>query len=309
MKKFDVWLFCAAQICRMAGLAKSPAVMMFAGVSLLGACATPNASAPKLADDAAGVKWQSALADEANASGGAAKPVSVQWQHRTFPGKKAGRYQVVSADGRSVIASESNASASMLRQTVRVEAAQLSSVKFSWKVPALIAGADLADSERSDSPVRVVLAFDGDRSKFSAKDAMMAELALTLTGEPMPYAMLMYVWNGQGATGDVIKTARTDRIRKLVVEAGPERLGQWLEYERDVKADFVKAFGEEPGALVGVGIMSDTDNTRGQARAWFGPVSLSTQAPGNLVGKATAGNAPAGGMAAAVPIAPAGNPQ
>ena len=67
---------------------------------------------------------------------------------------------------------------------------------------------------------------------------------------------------------------RTDRIRKLVVESGPQRLSRWLDYERNVRADFEQAFGEPPGALVGIGIMTDTDNTQSQARAWYGPLNL-----------------------------------
>ncbi len=228
-----------------------------------------------------GIRWQSAV-EAGNLAAGvvskvASAPAQVEWQHRTFPGKKAAQYRAAFIDGRSVIASESDASASMLRQAVRVEPAQLSSLKFSWKVPALIADADLADAEKSDSPARIVLAFEGDRSRFSARDAMMSELALTLTGEPMPYAMLMYVWGSEARVDTVLRSKRTDRVRKLVVESGTAGLGQWLDYERDVRADFVKAFGEEPGALVGVGIMSDTDNTRGQARAWYGPISLAVR--------------------------------
>jgi hypothetical protein len=141
-------------------------------------------------------------------------------------------------------------------------------------VPALIANADLMQPDTSDSPVRLVLAFEGDRSKFSAKNAMLSELALTLTGEPLPYATLMYVWGTHRAPGSVIVSHRTDRIRKLVLESGPQHLGRWLDYERDIKADFEKAFGEAPGALVGIGIMTDTDNTRSQTQAWYGPVSL-----------------------------------
>ena len=162
----------------------------------------------------------------------------------------------------------------MLRQTIRAEPGELGKVSFSWKVPALIAGADMMQADTDDSPVRVVLAFEGDRSRFSAKNAMISELALTLTGEPLPYATLMYVWGTHREPGSVILSHRTDRIRKLVLESGPQRLGQWLDYERDIKADFEKAFGEAPGALVGVGIMTDTDNTRGHAQAWYGPVTL-----------------------------------
>jgi hypothetical protein len=103
---------------------------------------------------------------------------------------------------------------------------------------------------------------------------MLSELAQTLTGEPMPYATLMYVWCNTRAPGSVIINPRTDRIRKLVVESGAGRLNQWLDYRRDIAADFEAAFGEPPGALLGVGIMTDTDNTRSETQAWYGPVTL-----------------------------------
>ena len=202
------------------------------------------------------------------------KDRSATWRHRAFPGKKKTDYHATLHEGRQAVRSESSAAASMLRETVRVEAADLGRVSFSWKVPALIAGADMMQAHADDSPVRLVLAFEGDRSKFSAKNAMLSELALTLTGEPLPYATLMYVWGTHRAPGSIIHGHRTDRIRKLVLESGPQHLGRWLDYERDIKADFEMAFGEAPGALVGIGIMTDTDNTRGQAQAWYGPVAL-----------------------------------
>jgi hypothetical protein len=51
-------------------------------------------------------------------------------------------------------------------------------------------------------------------------------------------------------------------------------VGSWLSYTRDIRADFEKAFGETPGALLGVGLMTDTDNTRSTTRAWYGKVHL-----------------------------------
>ena len=196
------------------------------------------------------------------------------WAHQGFPGKVATRFDYSRTDGRDTVAVRSRSGASMLRQVVRIEPGELGRVRFSWKVPALIEQADLASRENDDAPVRVVLAFEGDRSRFSAKDAALSELAHALTGEPMPYATLMYVWCNQRPAGTVIRGARTDRIRKLVVESGAGGLNQWLEYERDIRADYERAFGEKPGALVGIAIMTDTDNTRTQTRAWYGPVRL-----------------------------------
>jgi Protein of unknown function (DUF3047) len=234
-------------------------------LGLVGACATVDPDKSVSTPAAPDVVWLSALP---------VKDRSVTWQHRAFPGKKQTDYRATLHEGRQAVRSESSAAASMLRQTVRVEPADLGKVSFSWKVPALIANADMTQAETSDSPVRLVLAFEGDRSKFSAKNSMVSELALALTGEPLPYATLMYVWGTHRAPGSIIHSHRTDRIRKLVLESGPQHLGRWLDYERDIKADFEKAFGEAPGALVGVGIMTDTDNTGGQTQAWYGPVSL-----------------------------------
>jgi hypothetical protein len=197
-----------------------------------------------------------------------------QWQHMQLPGKVPTRFSYVRKDGRDALAVTSATSASMLRQTLRIEPQDLGNLKFSWMVPELIAQADLAVREKADSPVRIILAFDGDRERFSGKNAMLSELALTLTGEPLPYATLIYVWCNKRPPGTVITSSRTDRIRKLVVESGPHNLNQWLEYERDVRADYQQAFGEPPGALVGVAVMTDTDNTRSVTRAWYGPLQV-----------------------------------
>lgn len=239
-------------------------------VTLLVACAGVGTSGPADSQD---VNWASASPASSN-SNSSSIPDTVRWQHCAFPGKKSTRYRAVRLDGREAVFSESDSAASMLRQQLRVEPSDLGKLGFSWKVPMMIAGADMTQRDSDDSPVRVLLAFDGDRSRFSAKNAMLSELALALTGEPLPYATLMYVWGTHSAPESVVINPRTDRIRKLVLESGPARLGRWLDYERDIRADYEKAFGEAPGALVGIAIMTDSDNTRQKAKAWYGPVSL-----------------------------------
>lgn len=203
-----------------------------------------------------------------------ATPSFDTWQHYQLPGKQATEFSFAHKDGRRVAAAVANASASMLRQPVRVEAVDLGKIQFSWLVPQLIEQADMALRQSDDSPVRVVLAFEGDRSKFSMKNAMLSELSHAMTGEPLPYATLMYVWCNKRATGSVIINPRTDRIRKIVVQSGADGLSRWQDYERNIRADYEKAFGEAPGALVGIGIMTDTDNTRTQTRAWYGQLHL-----------------------------------
>ncbi|MES3011595.1 MAG: DUF3047 domain-containing protein [Pseudomonadota bacterium] len=196
------------------------------------------------------------------------------WQHFTLPGKRSTHYSAQRMDAREVVHARADGSASLWRQQLRVAPDDMGLLHFSWKVPGLIANADMAVRETDDSPVRIVLAFDGDRSKLSSKSQALSDLARALTGEELPYATLMYVWSNAQPTESLILNPRTDRIRKIVVESGDGQLNQWLDYTRDVRADYERAFGEAPGALLSVALMTDADNTQSQTVAWYGPVKL-----------------------------------
>lgn len=197
-----------------------------------------------------------------------------QWESVALPGKLRTAFKLDKRDQRPALLADAQSSASMLRQRLNVPADRLGRLQFEWQVENLLEGANMAELNQGDSPVRLILAFEGDRSRFSAKNALLSDLTEALTGEPMPYATLMYVWSNHQAVESVIVHPRTDRVRKLVVESGPPRLQQWLKYQRHVRADYEKAFGEAPGALVAIAIMTDADNTRSKVRAWYGDIRL-----------------------------------
>lgn len=222
-------------------------------ILLLAGCATAPASAPEPAT---------------------AHPHLSGWTEFPLPGKRTTRYTSLVLDGRPVVHAAADAAASVLRRRVRLEPEELGKVRFSWRVAELIAAADLNDQDSSDSPVRLILAFEGDHARLSLRNRVTFELAHAVTGEQPPFATLMYVWDNKAAPETVIYSGRTDRIRKIVLESGGERLGTWRHYERDIAADFRKTFGEDPGALVSVGLMTDADNTRARAEAWYGEVRL-----------------------------------
>ena len=196
------------------------------------------------------------------------------WAPFVLPGKTATAYSPGHVDGRWAIHAKSERSASMYRRSVRIEPGQLGNVTFSWKAASLLPDADVRESETGDAVVRVMLAFDGDPSRLSARTRMMFDLMQSLSGEPPPFATLMYVWDSQAEVGSVVLNKRSDRIRKIVLESGPTHLGQWRSYERDVRADYRRAFGEDPGALIGLAVMTDSDNTQSRAEAWYGEIRL-----------------------------------
>ncbi|MBK6367550.1 MAG: DUF3047 domain-containing protein [Polaromonas sp.] len=196
------------------------------------------------------------------------------WQHFTFPGKTPTNYKIAHEDGRDAIWASSQSTSSAIRSDINIDAKQIGKLKFSWKVPAHLLDADVTVPELDDSPVRVFLTFEGDRSKFSAKNALVSEMANLLLGEPLPYATLVYLWSKQQPLGSVILGQRTDRVRNIVIETGSVNLNKWMDYERDIGVDFEKAFGEKPGKLLRIALMTDSDNTKSQTTAWYGAPSF-----------------------------------
>jgi hypothetical protein len=191
------------------------------------------------------------------------------------PVKAPTEYRLVDdPDGTVVVRASARRSASGLMQALDVDPNAKPLVIWRWRLIGLIDGADNLDRHAEDSPARLMLFFDGDRARLPQRDQMALELAETLSGRKMPYATLMYIWENRQPVGTVINSAHTGRVRMVVAGSGGDGIGQWQALERNYVADFERAFGEPPGRLIGVGIMTDTDNTGGEIEAYYGDIEL-----------------------------------
>lgn len=61
----------------------------------------------------------------------------------------------------------------------------------------------------------------------------------------------------------------------IAVQSGEDQLGKWVEEQRDVIADYRRIFGEEPGNVDAVAIMTDSDDSRSKITAWYGDIWFS----------------------------------
>jgi Protein of unknown function (DUF3047) len=200
--------------------------------------------------------------------------VADDWHDVPLPGKRRTTYRwELMPEGRVLVA-QADGSASMYRKRVARPANTLRDVEFSWMAQALPEGGDVSDADASDSAARVLFAFGGDHARLSARNQMMFDLARTLTGEAPPFATLAYVWDTSAAVGRVVTHPRSDRIRKIVVESGPGGLRQWKRYRRTLSADYRLAFGEAPGPLLAMAVMTDSDNTRSQLTTRYLDITL-----------------------------------
>lgn len=196
------------------------------------------------------------------------------WQPLALPGKSLTRYAWSEKDGRPALEASSQRSASIWRKKLDPALATVGEVQFSWWVQQLIPGANVSEVDHEDAVARVIFGFGGDVDSLPMRTRMKFELAQALTGEAPPYATLMYVWDSKLPVGTVVINPRSDRIRKIVVDSGPAELRRWREHRRDLAADFRLAFGEAPGPLLSMAVMTDSDNNRASAHTWYGPVEL-----------------------------------
>ena len=192
----------------------------------------------------------------------------------TNSGKKHTQYRLVGSPRGTVLEAYADRSATGLHRTIRVAPQRQSIVEWNWQVDSLVPGADKRYAQRDDSAARLVISFHGDADKLDFEQRAKLRLVKAVTGDALPYAILMYVWANEVPVGTVLPSPHFDRIRLMVVESGPERLGQWVQYRRNVLEDFRRAFGEEPGDIVSIGVLTDSDNTKHIARGLYGDITL-----------------------------------
>lgn len=239
----------------------APLILLVAGCAL---------QAERPPDDAVALphvqSFASSRPDNAHAPG---------WQDWTFSRfKKRTRYEVVKDAGQTVVKASADSSASGLRHWLKLDPAAYPLLTWRWKVNELIESADNTRKHTEDSPVRVLVTFDGEIGKLSLADRLLFDDVFLLTGRRMPYATLVYIWENRLRRGTVVPNLHTSRIKMIVAESGRDNLGQWQNVTRNVVEDFKLAFGEEPGTITSVGIMTDTDNTGTKAEAFYGDIQF-----------------------------------
>jgi len=192
--------------------------------------------------------------------------------------KKPTVYDLVDDQGTIVLHAVADGAASLVGHRVAFDLKAAPVLSWRWKIAQLIPTADNSVAGKEDSPARIVLEFDGDKSKLSLADKSTLATGKFLSGRELPYATLMYIWSNNEPVGKVIRNPRTPRVQMVVASSGAGGVGAWQTLSRNAVDDFRGAFGEDPGRLTGVAVLTDTDNTGEKAEAWYGDIQFQSAA-------------------------------
>jgi len=179
------------------------------------------------------------------------------WEGKEVKGKTD--YRLVREGGNVVIQAYSKGTASGLVKKVKLDPHLFRYLSWSWKIGGTMAKGDEKKKTGDDYAARVYVVFPG-RFFWQTRT-------------------INYVWANHLPKEESISNPFSSHTKMVAVESGPARAGQWVMEHRDVLADYRRLFGNEPGELGTVAIMTDTDNTGSEAIAWYGEITLSTISP------------------------------
>jgi len=196
------------------------------------------------------------------------------WKPLTFKKiPKLTSYELVKDGGAVVVKATSEASASGLIKEIKIDPKAFPIVRWRWKVENLLKNSDVSRKGGDDYPARLYITFEYDPDKVSFGKKLKFKAGQAIFGD-IPIAALNYIWETKTPAGTIVENAYTDFAQMIVVESGPKKVGMWVEEERNIYEDYKKAFAEEPPMINGVAIMSDTDNTKERATAYYGDIEF-----------------------------------
>ena len=175
------------------------------------------------------------------------------WDVKEFEGET--HYHVLEVDGRRVLEAHSVSSASSLFLEREIDLTATPILEWSWRIEKPMAVENERIKEGDDFAVRLYVVAPGE-GWFG-----------------MPRA-INYVWTNRTRIGDAWPNPFASEVMMVAVESGHGNAGTWRTYRRDVRADFRRLFGMDVEELEGIAVMTDSDNSRQSARAWYGEISL-----------------------------------
>ena len=197
------------------------------------------------------------------------------WQALSFSKFRAPtKFELIEDNGITVAHAISENSSSVMMENLDVDPREFPFLTWRWKAPRLVPGANSTSRRTEDAPVRLIIAFEGDRDKLSFSDQMTFAESRALLGVDPPYATLEYTWGDGAAKESVIENGWNPRIRLLLAQSGTEHVGEWVVENRNIAEDFRRAFGEEPGRILSIGIHCDSDATESKSEGFFGDIKF-----------------------------------
>ncbi len=193
------------------------------------------------------------------------------WKEMNFRGITPTEYKLYDYDGKTVVKAISNNSSSGLIKEVEIDLKEFPILNWEWKVTGIFEDGDVFKKSGDDYPARIYLVFDYDIKNLSRGKRNQIRLLRTFYGQ-VPTRAINYIYESRAEVGTIVENPYTDLVTMVVVDSGTDSLNEWQSYSRNVYEDYLEIFGEEPPKVIGVAIMTDSDDTGESTTTYFGDI-------------------------------------
>jgi len=209
-----------------------------------------------IASTALALFWQGAFAQNERSQQQAID--MLHWEERIF--STSTEYRGVLLDGERAVRARAQGHASALYQRRRINLNRTPYLQWRWRIDKTL-GPDINEHSREgdDFAARIYVVRNGGLSFWRTK-------------------VLNYVWSNSQPVGTRWTSPMAGiNTQMIAVDSGDTNAGQWQVHSRDIRADWLAAFGEEIERIDAVAIMTDTDNTGTALQAWYADIVFDAQ--------------------------------
>lgn len=197
------------------------------------------------------------------------------WEAMTFAGiNRHTGYTLINDDGRTVVSAHSRNAASGLIRFLRIDPADYPVVQWQWKIDHVLEKGDARTRQGDDYAARIYVAFAFDPDQSSFWERARHKSAAMFSGKEVPGSALNYIWANKAPKNSILTNPYISESMMVVVQTGNTNAGRWIIEERNIAEDYRQAFGRTPPEIIGIGIMTDTDDTGEETMGYYGDILL-----------------------------------
>ncbi|MDZ7666475.1 MAG: DUF3047 domain-containing protein [Desulfotignum sp.] len=197
------------------------------------------------------------------------------WEAMTFSGiDRHTGYTLVQDDGRTVIKADSRNAASGLIRFLRVDPADYPVIQWHWKIDHVLEKGDAGTRQGDDYAARIYVAFAFDPDQATWWERARHKSAAVLSGKEVPGSALNYIWANKAPKNSILTNPYISESMMVAVQSGNTHAGRWITEQRNIVDDYRQAFGRTPPEIIGIGIMTDTDDTGEETTGYYGDILL-----------------------------------
>jgi len=179
----------------------------------------------------------------------------------------------VDENGKTYVKAVSNNSASGWRYNIEIDPKEYPIIEWQWKIDGVLENGDMTEKDGDDYPARIYVTYDYSRKDLPLGERIKYGTMKTFTSFDIPLRALNFVWANQAEVGTVRENVFTNWVNMVATESGNDKAGMWVRSSANVYDTYKEAFDdEEPKMINGVAIMTDSDNSKGSATAYYGNI-------------------------------------